>query len=728
MNKNIHLEELFLKLTPLVKSLEQTGSVDEKLNLLNRDQSIQHYLSQSHFLDSFLKESSPDEEYAIKSIIIIDQAPIVFNMKQAGSDKSDRLKSLLKRLIEIENFYQQIGGIIGYHLAVLTSILTRKEICLRTAYHPPAGLYVDPDHAEVRQCIRWGIENLDQIAEIYPIGGAGDRLNLMDEVTGKPQPVAILPFMGRSLLEGLIRDLQALEYLYYKLYNKQLHTPVAMMTSEEKENHGKIYKIVESHGWFGRSPDTYYFFMQPLVPVITIDGNWSLSSCLNLTLKPGGHGVIWKLAQEKGILDKLISQNRKHALVRQINNPLAGIDGAMMALSGIGCKNGKSLGFLSCERLLNSAEGIDVLVETKKDNGYSYCISNIEYTGFVQKGMDEVPQSDGRGDSCFPANTNILYVNLPAIQKALKKCSIPGKLINMKTNVPFIDEEGNLTEVKGGRLESTMQNIADYLEDSFPHRMQREDCRDKLQTFIIFNDRIKTISTTKNSYKSGESPLSTPEQTYFDYLSNNMQLFKEKCRFQIPPQLSLEDYLKAGPNCIIIFHPALGPLYSIIAQKIRRGWLAKNAELQLEVAEVDISDLDLEGSLLIESDCPLGIMNSENILQYGNENRCTLRQVCVRNRGIDRQTAKNYWKNQIANREALKIILHEGAEFHAEKVMIKGNCVYEVPPYHRMVVTPNAQGKCVAELTKIDGPTWEWKYAFDDDNRVVLTSRSTNKS
>lgn len=725
MNKNKRLEDLISKLVPLVAKLRQINNLDKKLILLNQQPPVKNFFNQSHFLDPFLKGSTLEEEYAIKSIIVIDQAPIVFNMKHAGSDKADRLKNLLIRLIEIENFYQQIGGIIGYHLTVLQLILTtEKSSSLKKTeinYLPPEGLYVDHDNAEVRQCIRWGIENLNQIAEIYPIGGAGDRLNLMDEVTGKPQPAAMLPFMGRSLLEGLIRDLQALEYLYYKLYNKQLHTPIAMMTSEEKDNHGQVYEIVKSHGWFGRSPGNYHFFMQPLVPVITIEGNWSMSSSLNLTLKPGGHGIIWKLAQESGVLQNLTSQKYKHALIRQINNPLASTDGALIALTGIGCEKNKSLGFLSCERLLDSAEGTDVLIETKENDHFSYRITNIEYTDFDQKGIGEIPYSEGSSYSSFPANTNILYVNIPAIQKALKKCSIPGKLINMKTNVPFIDEEGNRAEIKGGRLESTMQNIADYLEDSFPHRLQKEDYKDKLQTFIIFNDRKKTISTTKKSYKLDESPLSTPEQAYYDYLSNNAQLFKEKCHFQLPPRVSFEEYLREGPNCIILFHPALGPLHSIIAQKIRKGRLAKYAELQLEIAEADISNLDLEGSLIIESDCPLGVLNSQNVLQYGNENRCTLRQVSVRNKGINRGSTQNYWKNQVADREALKIILHEGSEFHAEKVMIRGACVFEVPPYHRLEIVPNKEGKSVQTLTKIEKPTWNWQYSFDEDNHVVLT-------
>lgn len=52
------------------------------------------------------------------------------------------------------------------------------------------------------------LQGLPGIGEIYPLGGAGDRLGLVDESTGECLPVAMLPYCGRTLLEGLIRDLQ----------------------------------------------------------------------------------------------------------------------------------------------------------------------------------------------------------------------------------------------------------------------------------------------------------------------------------------------------------------------------------------------------------------------------------------------------------------------------------------------------------------------------------------
>jgi hypothetical protein len=225
--------------------------------------------------------------------------------------------------------------------------------------------------------------------------------------------------------------------------------------------------------------------------------------------------------------------------VRQINNPLAGTDQGLLALIGVGCEQKKSFGFLSCERLLNSDEGTNVLIEKQVEQGYDYCLTNIEYTEFAQRGIGEVPAHPGCSYSIYPTNTNILFANIAAIRKILKICPIPGQLINMKSKVPYLDPDGNLTQVTGGRLESTMQNIADYIIDHFPHQLDRKEYKVALQTFILYNSRSKTISTTKKSYKKGESPVSTPEQAFYDLLSNNFSLLKQ-CQFELPPWKKLK--------------------------------------------------------------------------------------------------------------------------------------------------------------------------------------------
>ncbi len=54
-----------------------------------------------------------------------------------------------------------------------------------------------------------------------------------------------------------------------------------------------------------------------------------------------------------------------------------------------------------------------------------------------------------------------------------------------------------------------------------------------------------------------------------------------------------------GPGFIFLFHPALGPLWDVISQKIVGGSLTHGSELVLEVAEARLEQLHLDGSLQV---------------------------------------------------------------------------------------------------------------------------------
>jgi len=60
---------------------------------------------------------------------------------------------------------------------------------------------------------------------------------------------------------------------------------------------------------------------QPLVPVVGAeDGQWLVTKPFSPLSKPGGHGVIWKLAHDKGIFKWFFCQGRKGATVRQVRS------------------------------------------------------------------------------------------------------------------------------------------------------------------------------------------------------------------------------------------------------------------------------------------------------------------------------------------------------------------------------------------------------------------------
>lgn len=710
------------RLEPLQKKLIKTKTAEERYTLCLEQPVVQDFLSERpRFLEE-LSFSSGEVKAAVAALLAVGQGEWVFHDAEKMDHIHDRLNELFSVLVEVDQFYNDIGGIVGYQLMVLKLIeetgtaASKKKNTIH--YLHPEGADLRKKDAAMRQFVRYGIENMDLLGEIYPVGGAGERLDLKDENTQEPLPVAALQFNGRTLLEGLVRDLQGREFLHYKLTGEQLATPIALMTSHEKNNQFFIKRIFENKKWFGRRKEDYSFFVQPLVPVVTIEGEWAMHAPLKLKLKPGGHGVIWKLAQEKGVFQWFADKKRTKALLRQINNPVAGTDNGLLGFTGIGLLKNKDFGFASCPRLLNTSEGVDIVLETEKEGKFHYQLTNIEYTQFAERGIQDTPEHVNSKYSKYPANTNVLFCDLKAVEKTLKKCAIPGLIINMKSTVPVLDHEGHLVQVKAGRLESTMQNIADYMDTVFDHQLKAGEL-EKIKTFVTYNERRKTISVTKNSYSKEKPIVETPEGCYYEYLQNSHDLFTNSCGMKLPALFPEEEYILRGPSFVMDFHPALGPLWEIIGQKIKGGSLKEKGELRLEIAELEMENVAIEGSLLIEAKDPMGEVNAELLRYNENNGKCRLKNVTVKNQGIDFQAPNHYWKNRIQRKENFTIIIEGNGEFYAENVTIEGNHHVVVPSGYK-VTALNKNGKLVFEKAKIEKPTWHWDYSFDEGNNVKL--------
>ncbi len=239
--------------------------------------------------------------------------------------------------------------------------------------------------------------------------------------------------------------MQAREYLYFKLFGEQVTTPLVMMTSSEKDNHQHMIELCEKSQWFGRGRDSFQIFCQPVVPTMDRHGKWCFNGELQPLMKPGGHGVIWKVAAQEGVFEWLEQLGRKKALIRQINNPIAGIDYGIYAFCGVGFAEDKIFGFASCPRQVGSAEGVNVLVEKREGDQSCFCLTSIEYCDFSKFSIEDVPVAPGSLYAQFPSNTNILFADIAAVKKSVERCPIPNMLVNLK-HVSYLDKQGRTQE------------------------------------------------------------------------------------------------------------------------------------------------------------------------------------------------------------------------------------------------------------------------------------------
>ena len=689
------------RLRSLLVKLRRVSSIHDKIEVLNALPEVDAFFSFPSPLKTFLSGLSLDCEYVIKEVFAIGQGKRLFG--EVENDAIHRLRPLLEDLLAIETFYQDLGGIIGYQHLVLTLLTTDSRLTEQEQLAPPEGEDLSQDSLEVRKAVIEGIKGQGMMGELYPVGGAADRLQLKDEKTEEGLPAARLIFLGKPLLEGVIADLQAREYLHYKLFAAQVTTPIGMMTSRTNRNHEHIRSICIQNKWFGRPKSTFKFFKQPSVPTFTKRGEWCLQKPLKLLLKPGGHGMLWKLLRQNHVFEWFDSLGVTKALIRQINNPMAAIDHGLLAFLGIGHKKDKAFGFASCPRLVNAHEGMNVVKEIQGKK----VLTNIEYCDFEKCGIEDKPNQPNGKYSRFPSNTNILFADLKAVNLAVEKLPNPGLLVNFRKGHHYHAQE---EKEEIARLETTMQNIADAFA------VEKET---PLPSYLTFNERRKTISTTKKKSSVKGKMLETPEGCYYDYMLNAEELLKNHCQMELPTFPDEKTFAKEGPSFLFSYHPALGPLYPIIGQKIRGGKLYNGSELQLEIADLELENLSLNGSLLIHATDPMGHVEKGTLIYSNQTGRCHLKNVQVKNGGIDWEEDHLFWKHEVKRVAALKIVLHGYSEFFAENLTIEGDLTLEVPHGMRMCAQEKS-GRVIFITEPLDQQGPFWTYSIDSSNRINL--------
>lgn len=479
---------------------------------------------------------------------MFDEIRLADALLEGGQEHVLKHKSpeLFKKLSEVDRFYCELGGLKGY-IQTSKKLLKPPSKQEKVTLEAPKRIDIQVLNDDVRKAVDRGILALETMAEIYPVGGAADRL-------GTGLPAAKFKFLGKDLLTRLIEDLEAREHLFFQRHGRKIELPIVMMTSQAKENETHIRQILEERNYFGRDLNKFFIIAQPSVPAFDLEGKWVLDEKGQLVMKPGGHGVIWKLARSSGVFEKLQDLGVKSALVRQINNPVASTDYGILALIGFATLQNKSFGFASCPRIVDAKEGMNVV---KCING-KRSLTNIEYCDLKRYGIEDQPSADCNY-SKFPSNTNILYMRLDRIVNASKKRPFPGLIVNASKDKPI------------ARLESTMQNIADELDES--------------EVILTYNVRRKTISTTKRL--SGIGSLETPEHCECDIRENAKELLRDYCKMELPEHFTFH------------MHPALGPLWEDIAKKIRGGKMHEGSSLTIEAANVYLENVTINGSLTI---------------------------------------------------------------------------------------------------------------------------------
>ena len=120
----------------------------------------------------------------------------------------------------------------------------------------------------------------------------------------------------------------------------------------------------------------------------------------------------------------------------------------------------------------------------------------------------------------------------------------------------------------------------------------------------------------------------------------------------------------------------------------------------MEISDLYLKELKLEGSLSVFADRIMGFINEQGKLQYSkNIGRCVFKNVTVRNRGIDWSSSRPFWKGDWVRWESVEIILKGDSEWIGENLVLEGSHRFEVEDGVSMRVTQEL-GKLVVMQTQ----------------------------
>ena len=153
------LETTILTLKPWIDKLVKTSSVDERKKIV---------ASHPKIILFYLKKKFPntriftDNYYLFESLVIIGQYEKILN----GLDKDEKaFNFLIKTLDELERFYFEIGGIIGYHYKIISLLRSQQSIQEdKNTYLSPAYFDLTKINKSVNRAIIAGIKNIWQMA------------------------------------------------------------------------------------------------------------------------------------------------------------------------------------------------------------------------------------------------------------------------------------------------------------------------------------------------------------------------------------------------------------------------------------------------------------------------------------------------------------------------------------------------------------------------------------
>ncbi len=158
-------------LAQLKQELLRTGSTKEKLELVVNHPTTKKFLS--HYPDVEINFScfTEKEKVVLYTTLALGQGERLFLC--SGSLEKKSLKQLAHFLLPVEEFYQEFGGIVGYHVMCLELVAQKETIEKKGNYHTPSAYDLTEENPVTLGKAHWGLTKLSVLIYIKNIPQIG---------------------------------------------------------------------------------------------------------------------------------------------------------------------------------------------------------------------------------------------------------------------------------------------------------------------------------------------------------------------------------------------------------------------------------------------------------------------------------------------------------------------------------------------------------------------------
>jgi UDP-N-acetylglucosamine/UDP-N-acetylgalactosamine diphosphorylase len=320
------------------------------------------------------------------------------------------------------------------------------------------------------------------VAIITVSGGQGTRLGFK----GPKGCFPISPILKKSLFQLFAEKILSENIRY----NKEFLWFI--MTSHN--NHKKITNFFKKNNYFCLSKEKIFFFQQPSLPSLNLNGKIILSDKLKISMQPDGHGGLFEAIKNSKILEISKQFNIKYFSYCQIDNPLVKIFDPYF----IGLHFQFSSNF-SCKMITkkNIDEKVGIFLKNKKNKKtFLFEYNNLKNLFIKNKKFLKF------------GNPAIHLINVSFIKKIIQNINLFSKVFpyySILKKIPFCNKNGKIINPKkenGIKFER-------FIFDGLPFAKN---------TIILEINRKEEFSPIKNSGELDNSPESTRKNLVNLYL------------------------------------------------------------------------------------------------------------------------------------------------------------------------------------------------------------------